>query len=119
MSTYGYTRVNLGFLKMPSSGLKPKEVGDFALGCVFLSLICGFVVLCFPQVRWLRGVAGSLGFNAGCWGGGVAFWFSVRLGDRRLTFPNDLTESTLLQLAISQVQEFTADTFFSQAALVS
>lgn len=39
--------------------------------------------------------------------------------DRRLTFPNDFTESNLFHLAIAQVQDFTADTFFSQADLVA
>lgn len=40
-------------------------------------------------------------------------------GDRRLTFPNDLTESNLLHVVIAQVHEFSADTFFLQAASVS
>ena len=36
--------------------------------------------------------------------------------DRRWTFPNDLTGIGLLHTAIAQVQEFTADEFYSQAA---
>lgn len=40
-------------------------------------------------------------------------------GDRRLTFPNDMAEPKLLHVAIAQVQSFTADTFFAQAALIS
>ena len=36
-------------------------------------------------------------------------------GDRRWTFLNDLTGMRLLQLAIAQVQEFSADTFFGLA----
>jgi hypothetical protein len=34
-------------------------------------------------------------------------------GDRRWTFPNDLTGTGLFQLAIAQVVDFTADTFFA------
>jgi hypothetical protein len=34
-------------------------------------------------------------------------------GDRRPTFLNDLTGMGLFHLAIAQVQEFTADTFFA------
>jgi hypothetical protein len=34
-------------------------------------------------------------------------------GDRRWTFLNDMTGMGLFQLAIAQVQEFTADTFFA------
>jgi hypothetical protein len=34
-------------------------------------------------------------------------------GDRRLTFLNDLTGNGLFQLAIAQVEEFSADRFFA------
>jgi hypothetical protein len=37
-------------------------------------------------------------------------------GDRRWTFPNEVEASRLFSLAISQVEEFTADRFFSLAA---
>jgi hypothetical protein len=40
----------------------------------------------------------------------------VNRGDRRCTFPNELEASRLFSLAISQVEEFTADRFFSLAA---
>ena len=36
--------------------------------------------------------------------------------DRRCTFLNDLTGTGLFQLAIAQVQEFAADTFFALGA---
>jgi hypothetical protein len=36
-------------------------------------------------------------------------------GDRRFTFPNEVASSRLFSLAIAQVEEFTADTFFALA----
>jgi hypothetical protein len=39
-----------------------------------------------------------------------------RRGDRRWTFLNDLTGMGLFQLAIAQVHDFTADTFFTLGA---
>ncbi len=62
--------------------IKPEAVGRLALGCVAFSLLCGALVVSFPQVGWVRGSAGSLGFNAGCCGVGVALWCSVRLRER-------------------------------------
>jgi hypothetical protein len=38
-------------------------------------------------------------------------------GDRRLTFPNDLLGLRLFNLAIAQVVDFTADTFFASSTL--
>jgi hypothetical protein len=43
---------------------------------------------------------------------GVSFTKGSR-GDRRLTFLNDVTGAGLFQLAIAQVEEFQADTFFA------
>ncbi|MDG3004859.1 hypothetical protein [Paludisphaera mucosa] len=59
-----------------------EEVGRWALVCVLSSLLCAGIVVAFHEARWVRGVVGSLGFNAGAWGLGVAFWCSVRLRDR-------------------------------------
>lgn len=67
---------------MASRELKAEAVGRFALGCVTVSLLCAALVVSFSQVGWVRGVAGSLGFNAGCWGVGVALWCSIRLRER-------------------------------------
>jgi hypothetical protein len=39
----------------------------------------------------------------------------VSRGDRRWTFPNELAGAQLFSLAISQVEEFTAETFFTLA----
>jgi hypothetical protein len=62
--------------------VRHEAVGRFALGCVVVSLLCGAIVVCFSSVGWVRGVVGSMGFNAGFWGLGVALWCSIRLRER-------------------------------------
>ena len=39
----------------------------------------------------------------------------VSRGERRFTFPNEVAATRLLLLAIAQVEEFTADAFFTLA----
>jgi hypothetical protein len=75
-----------GQLAMSHAELKPEAVGRFALGCACFSMICAALVAVFPQVSWMRGISGSLGFNAGCWGAGVAIWCSIRLRERLCYF---------------------------------
>jgi hypothetical protein len=67
---------------MPHAELKPEEVGRFAVACVVVSLLCATLVVVFPGISWVRGIFGSVGFNAGCWGAGVALWCSIRLRER-------------------------------------
>jgi hypothetical protein len=67
---------------MSRTELKPEDVGRFAVGLVLFSLLCATLVVTFPGISWVRGIFGSLGFNAGCCGAGVALWCSVRLRER-------------------------------------
>jgi hypothetical protein len=88
--------------------LKADSVGRFALGCITMSLLCAALVVSFPQVGWLRGAAGSLGFNAGCWGTGVALRCSIRLRERLcylaslLSLPNAILWGWLIHRSIHE-----------------
>jgi len=68
---------------------------------------------CIPTlqiIRFSHGDSSSFGDALG------DVWRNYRLkssrGDRRWTFPNDLGDGRLFQLAIAQMQEFSADAFF-------
>ena len=56
--------------------LKPKAVGQFAVGCVVGSLLCAALVVIFPGID---GLFSPFGFIAACIGAGVALWCSIRL----------------------------------------
>jgi hypothetical protein len=85
---------------------KSSDIGKIAVRFVVVSVLCGLAILCFPQIRVLRGLAGAGGFMLGSIGCGVALWCSIRERDRTcylaclLSLPNVFLWGWVFQLSI-------------------